>query len=487
MDRHPISPALEPGSVAPRSPATRTRRRALFGWPDLLFLVAGLALNLLADLSVIPILAFLIAFVLGLGLLVIVRWNRPVDLKIYLRSFLVYLMCAGVSAVYRVHFNDEGQLAGDAANFFLFSSTSVGSLTLEQIRNLFSEGAAAIKTWHVIYTAAAWIGIKAVPTLGIALNMVVTALSAVIVLRSAEHLSGQNNRTYRFIELAFSACGLLGLAASIHLRDALILPVVAGLSYAWIRYCSAPTNLWRLFIVLLCSVAATPALYYLRAELLYIPLLLAMVAVASIFGWGKMNVPRTIRILVLVVAAVLGAYSINAYTSVVDQTIDKGREDYSTKVEKTASDRSLGASLIVNQPPPVRAAIGTLYLFIFPIPVWAGLTFGSAYMLFKSVTAVFFYFTLPLVALGIKEALFGKRASAGGAFTALSGSVLAVAIALSSLESRHLIPFLGLLFITATIPDLSNGKTRLLYKNLATVFIALMVLGHLAWGILKIA
>jgi hypothetical protein len=487
VDSHRISPALEPEATSARLPARRRRNLPLFGWPDLVFLAAGLALNLIAEFSVIPVLAFLLAFAVGLGILFGLRWNRPVDLKLYVRSFLVYWMCAGISGVFRTLLNDEGQLVGDAANFFLFSSTNVGGMTLEQIRNLFSEGAAAIKIWHAIYTAASWIGIKAVPSLGISLNMLATALSAVIVLRSAEHISGQNYRTYRFIEIAFSACGLLGLAASIHLRDALILPVVAGLSYAWIRYCISPFNLWRLLIAILCSAAAAPVLYYLRAELLYIPLLLTMVAVAAIFGWGKIPVPRAVRIMVVVVTALVAAYSVNAYTSVVDQTIDKGREDYSTKVEQTSSERSLGAALIVHQSPPVRAVAGTLYLFIFPVPVWAGVTFGTAYMLFKSISAVFFYFALPLVALGIKEALFGKRGSAAGAFAALSGVIVAVAIALSSLEVRHFIPFVGLLFITATIPDLSNGKTRLLYKNLTTGFIALIVLGHVAWGILKLA
>lgn len=59
-------------------------------------------------------------------------------------------------------------------------------------------------------------------------------------------------------------------------------------------------------------------------------------------------------------------------------------------------------TLIVSQPLPIRLVLGSVYLFVFPIPVWSGFQLESAYPLFKSLNAIYFYFLLPFLVISFR-------------------------------------------------------------------------------------
>jgi hypothetical protein len=188
---------------------------------------------------------------------------------------------------------------------------------------------------------------------------------------------------------------------------------------------------------------------------------------------------------------ILGCATVAAFAMIYLQdmiaALDRGREGYAELARDQHTADSLGMALIWNQPLPVRMVLGSIYLYVFPIPFWSGFQLESVYNVFKSANVVFFYFVLPLLAISILRLIRHKQArSVSVLFMLFLTLGFTLAIAGSSLETRHFGAFLLPIFVLATIPDLRERNVRLQYKRYLFVVLSGVIVVHLAWSVLKL-
>lgn len=403
----------------------------------------------------------------------------------YSRVFCVAWFMAGVAAVYARWLADPFQLGSDAFGFYQLASDPQASLGLSELREL-SDGFGAIVLWRWIYDAAAALGIERMRFVGIGFNTLVVGLAAAVALHTCRLFYGPHARREARLMLALSTCGLVWIFAAIHLRDGIVFLVASLTTLAWVRFLRRGGAFGAL--VLLVTLAAIAAAFaVLRTEFVVVPL------VASVLGLVAMVLApaspvRQARRWVAGFALVIGAAVAWTYIAPGLETVDERAGAYREMVRDEASESSLGAKLVVNQPPLVRAFVGSVYLLIFPIPVWAGLVGDSALHLFKALNAFFFYALFPLLGMALRDLLRDASSRSPERLFALGMSVVfIVGIALTSLESRHLGSFLLPIFLLALLPDPDVPDHRRRYGRALALVLSAMVAVHLAWALAKLA
>ena len=167
------------------------------------------------------------------------------------------------------------------------------------------------------------------------------------------------------------------------------------------------------------------------------------------------------------------------------EALSAGNQSYTDHSISQSYD-SFGNALIVRQALPIRLALGSIYLFVFPVPFWSGFQLESAYHLLKSLHVLYMYAVTPLFALTIWRIVrCPQRRTPAVLFLVLVVLGITAGAAYSSLENRHFGAILGLLLSVAVIPDLSEVKERILYRRLLMFFVGSVGTVHLAWLILK--
>ena len=329
------------------------------------------------------------------------------------------------------------------------------------------------------------IGVEKARFVGVGLNTLTVATSAALALCIARLMFGADPRREARLVLMFSACGLFWLFSAIHLRDSVVLLAVTCTLYFWVWYLRRGGVLRLLWLALAMAVM-TAAFAVLRAEFAFVPLVTTVLALTAMM-LGTCTVSHPARRWVALAMLVLGAAFAWGYVALALEAAGTGSETYRGLVEGEAGRESLGARLIVGQPAPVRALLGSIYLLIFPIPVWAGLIGDSALHLFKSLNAWFFYALLPLV--GVALGILWREPQQRGAerlFVLLQAIVFVAAIAMTSLETRHLGSFLVAWMLLALIPDPRSSEHARHYRaGLLTLLFAMTAL-HAAWAAVKL-
>ena len=108
-------------------------------------------------------------------------------------------------------------------------------------------------------------------------------------------------------------------------------------------------------------------------------------------------------------------------------------------------------------------------------------------VLFKSFNVFYFYFVIPLLILALRR-LWKDKSSRSPPVLFLLFLVIGftLAIAGSSLETRHHGAFFVPLFLLALAPDLRIRSEWRQYKQLLILFLSGVGLVHLAWIVLKV-
>jgi hypothetical protein len=309
----------------------------------------------------------------------------------------------------------------------------------------------------------------------------------VVAVKLARRVFGDDQMRHNRLVLLFSSCGLMWLFASLHLRDSAALLCVTLLLYCWIRYLTKSTP-GNLVLVGVATLGGFVGLGLVRTEFVFVPGAMLLAALAAIILFDR---SRGTRKLFAYAIALLGCVvAVVVLIAMRDQlllALGMGYEGYMDETgSETQADDSLGIRFIVGAPLPLRLLFGSAYLFVFPIPVWSGFQLESAYHLFKSCNALYFYLLTPLLFLSFVR-LAGTRALRTPALMFLGFTVLGfmVAIAGTSLETRHFGSFFAALAVLACVPDLRAYKDRTAYRFLALGFVGAMLVLHAAWLALK--
>jgi hypothetical protein len=453
---------------------------------SLLFFLSGSVLNVAAYDSAEPFLASVVFFATGTAILTLTQLGGRLERRMFNRVFGIGWLMAGVAALYANYLNDPFQGFSDPAWFFNLSSGAGPVRSLQELGSI-SEGAGAIVLWRWIYNAFSALGFERGRYLGVLVNVLSVSLAGVVAVKIAFLTYGKDeSRINRLIAL-FSMCGLFWLFAAIHLRDGVVLLAVTTLAYYWVQYLARP-GARSVASLLIATVIGFAVFVFLRTQFLFVPLAMLMAGLSVSLIYDKTRGTRRL----LTYLAAFGGVAVAAilYVRFQDRifaSLVAGYSSYLTMSTAAASANSLGMSLIINQPLPIRIILGSAYLYVYPIPFWAGFQLESAYQLFKSFNAIFFYALIPMLSVALWK--IGRQKNVRTPplmFLLFLGVGFTLAVAGTSGETRHLGAFLVPVFVVALLPDLENGKDRHIYKKHAVVFITMVLLLHISWFVIKL-
>jgi hypothetical protein len=190
--------------------------------------------------------------------------------------------------------------------------------------------------------------------------------------------------------------------AGIHLRDIYAVLLLTVFIWRWLRFLVTALTLTRALGFVAQNVAAGVALSYLRTEFILMPVALATIAMIAgtlrPVGVRSQNVRqrwKTIAVVVVLFGAVISSGSL--------PDLDRASDAYVELAALQNTGSSLGVRFVVNQSLPVRALLGSAYLLIFPIPIWAGLDQLSAYQWYKAANALWMWCVLPWLAIAAND------------------------------------------------------------------------------------
>lgn len=447
----------------------------------------GSVLNIVAYGSIEPFVAAGMLFLFGAVPLWTLALGGAHERKMYGRVFAVGWFMAGVAAIYANYLNDPMQLTRDAGWFFDLASGRASGESLEDL-TVITEGAGAVMLWRSVYDALATVGFEKGRYLGVLVNVVAVAFSGVVAVKMARLVYGNAPSRLDRLVMLFSLCGLFWLFAAIHVRDGVVLLAVTTLAYVWTRYLATP-GLRNLLLLSAATAIAFGAFGFLRTAFLFVPLAMLFAGLGSllIFGKSRRNRGRLIVILAATCVVTAGVLYWGVQEELFRVLLDYSERYQEQSATESASRESLGMALIVNQALPVRLVLGSGYIYVFPVPFWSGLQLDTAYHLFKGFNAIFFYAVIPLVALSLLQLARHKAARTPALMFLLFLAVgFTLAIAGTSLESRHFGAFLAPLFVVALLPELTLRENRRAYKKLVLVFLSMMAMVHVAWLLLKV-
>jgi len=464
------------------SSASAKRRTYLL--PSLIFLAMGCLLHIFAYQSLKPVVAGVIFFMLGACLLRLPSVGGDFERVGFRLVFAIGWFMAGIAAVYANYLNDYMQTFSDADAGRFFELASGKSLSLKSIQSI-TNGAGAVVIWRAVYDAFAFIGFEKERYLGVLVNVTSVAFSCVLAVKMARLVYGNDTSRLNRLIFLFSMCGLFWLFAAIHLRDGAILLGVTALSYVWTRYLAKP-EIQNVVFLVAATVFAFAFFGFFRAEFLFVPLAMLVAGLTAILMFGKFRGTRKVIINILAfIGVVITGVLFSNFQVGLFSALNDGYQGYK-EVMDVSSD-SLGIALIVNQPILLRLIFGSFYLYLFPIPFWSGLELGTAYHLFKSLNALFFYALIPLIALSLLKIARDKAVRTPTLMFMLFISLgFTLGIAGTSLEGRHLGAFLVPLLVLGLLPDLTQKKDRNAYKGFLVTFLFMMAMLHLVWLVIKL-
>lgn len=466
--------------------STTSAKRRTYLLPSLAFLVMGCLLHIFAYQSLEPVAAVIIFFMLGTCLLWLPSAGGYFERIGFRLVFAIGWFMAGIAAVYANYLNDPFQDLSDAAWFFELASMNSTDTSLSSIQSI-TEGSGAIVIWRAVYDVFAVIGFEKGPYLGVLVNVTSVAFSCVLAVKMARLVYGNDTSRLNRLIFLFSICGLFWLFAAIHLRDGIILLSITMLSYIWTRYLEN-SNIQNIVTLVAATIIAFIFFGFLRTEFLFIPLAMLVVGLAAILMFSKLSGTRKVftYILALIGIVITGVIFSSLLEGLLSSLI-RNNDGYSEAAGLRGSSDSLGMALIVNQPILLRLIFGSAYIFIFPIPVWSGFQLESAYHLFKSFNTLFFYALVPLIALSILRIVQDKDVRTPSLMFLLFIMIgFMLAIAGTSLETRHFGAFLVPVLVLALLPDLTLKKYRHAYKVFLVIFISIMAMLHFVWLVIKL-
>ena len=244
--------------------------------------------------------------------------------------------------------------------------------------------------------------------------------------------------------------------------------LISLMLFSWISYIKKNTFL-NLIGLLLVNSFCFFTYSYIRPEFVLTPFALLLCFLVSIVLVGPERNPFYFKGLKTIALGVFLISLFAIWQSDLINFVDSAYQAYIILNQTLQSSSSLGTTLIVEAPIPIRLILGSIYLYVFPIPFWAELQINSLYHIFKFLNLIYFYFFVPLVILSIFYFFKLKRnRSLINYFLLFSIIGFTASIALTSLETRHLGQFLPFLMLFSLIPPLEN---KVEYLNYFKIFL----------------
>lgn len=441
----------------------------------------GALLIVLVNQTGAPLL-FLTVFVV-FGLMLCLGFGKH-EQRAFGLSFALCVLVMSLSEIYAQLVFGQIQNTGDAVNFYRISTERFwGTVT-----NIKSDGSLAWFVCNRLYTLNRTLGFENAPWVGILLNVFLVGLSAGLTIRTARHVFGSDARRLKLLGVLFATCGMFWLFGALHLRDSFTLFAQTLLLYGFVRALTLPQMANGILLSIILSVV-TFSSYYLREEGIA---LIAVFCVLGLVSWTRDRKYGGVRLfLLLIVGLMLAVIFIDEIVLYQELALKKIISVYTLYHEiAVAAKPGLGYSWVVDQPLLIRLLTGSVYMHIFPIPLWGYFTptLGE-YHWIKGYQGLYLATLTPFGIVGIYTALKQTIRRVPNApplcFLALYTISTLFSVVMTSLETRHLGQFLPAFLILSVLPDRQSPRIRSQLKLCCVIWYGVVVSVHFLWGVSK--
>ena len=450
-------------------------------------MLLGATIIAIVNLSVAPFLLAPVFLTAGLILHRFVFLKGHYERRTFALTFSIAMLLAGLSQAYAIAISGELQTTSDAQTLYAVAVNRLDAGTFDEIRRL-ADAPLAVIIWRYEYFLTKSLGIDDGPWVGIMLNSYVVALTGVVTVATARLIFGQDQRRLTLVGTLFAFTGIFWLFAALFLRDSFILLANTFLLYVFVRLLKS-LSIVNGILVGASLLGTYYAFLNLRAELIPLLPLLLLLGLASWCrrspGWS-----RAVLLTIGGVAVLLVFYPfILNYSSSGADFADVSSDFYASLVVDSGS-LGLGYKLVVDQPLPIRLLTGSLYMHLFPIPLWHGFStsLGESQWI-KSYMGFYFVIIAPAgfygALLAVKRGVKGAAMAPPVLFVALFLILGLVAVVITSLETRHYGQFIPAFLILAAIPDINNGAVHRQLQRLSFVWYGAVIAIHAMWLFLR--
>lgn len=437
----------------------------------LLLVLAGGLLQSYANETIDAFFASILLLATGICLLSAALPGRLPELRAFLLSFGVCIFAGGLAQCYSLSVSGDLMSSTDANNFFAtilrhppyYSLQDLATIWLGD-RFLGFGAPLAIVIWQQVYHVFSMLGFTHAPYVGLMFNALAVGLSGSVTVLTARLLFGDDHWRLRRVGNMYAACGLFGLFGAILIRDSFTLFLNLLVFWSLVRWLQQPTV--RNYAVSLIVTGLTGlAMWYLRKNSTYLFGLFHMMALFCWYWRGKKSLGHLLATIFLPIVLCFASAFVYQYFSASLEALTTESENYVELAAKDSAGDSLGMALVINQPLPVRAALGSGVLLAFPIPLWAYLKSGATeYEIIKTWHGLYMIFVLPLAFAGFAGVIRSLRRrdnyTSEQVFIALYAASMLAAVAATSLETRHIGQFLPAFLLLAAMPDTRKRKER---------------------------
>ena len=450
-------------------------------------MLVGICLLIMANKTIGPLILPFLFLAAGLVIHLLPAFRDPYVRRAFVLSFCTCVLVTGLAQNYALAVFGEVQTAGDAIRFYDTVVMDTDSLTFHGGARLEIAAPLPVFLWRIVYRHTVVGPIEIGPWIGILLNSFLIAMSASIAVKAASYLTGNNPYSLRRLGSLFACCGMFWLFGALHVRDAFALFLNVIVIWACVKALASPGLKNSITAAIVIALSAL-AMSYVRSGLVA---LFIVVVLLALFSWTRRATSNALALILpmaaifigLVLIPVILPYTGQVAFAVAERAVHYGAGQY--------VPGSLGAKLVVNQPMPIRIPVGSVYMLVHPVPFWAGfrLSMGE-YHWIKSYHAMFLLWVVPSAIVGLVMAL--RRTVAGGvtapamSFVALYVIVTLMAVAATSLETRHYAQFLPAFLLLAALPDKNDPTVRRKLILAAAGWYSFMTVGYVIWFGLKL-
>lgn len=437
------------------------------------------------------ILTFIFFFI---GFIIVNIFQLPSQDKLFFYFYLsLSIFFSGITAIFFNQLGVKDFNTPDAANFHRWAAIydwldnySLFDTRVHNSRN-FTEGGLAIYSWRFIYNILNSIGLDKGHYIGIYVNNLLVALTGLISLRTVSLIYNKDKIKKRMFALLFTLASIHILYASILLRDSYIIFFISILFYFWMKTIKQ-VNIYNVLNTVLISCIISFLYIYLRTEYYYLPIVFFFIAILSkILSSKFFNNFSISNILFIVIISLAATALIHTLVPGIYEAIINGYNNYNNVIfEYFPKETSLGTLFIIDIPIYLRALVGPIYLFMFPIPVWSGFFAGNGYQLLISMHSLFMHFWIPLLLFSIYHFIKSKKYRTSELyFCILIFFIFTIGVALTSIDTRHLGNFLFIGIIFSLIGLEIKKKDTVKYYLLYLFWLVSVASIHFLWFLLK--
>jgi hypothetical protein len=415
------------------------------------------------------------------------------ELRVFWLSFGTCVLVGGLAQSYSRAVFGEVMSTVDANKFFGMIYARPPYDTLEDLATVWTGdgflgfGAPlAIIIWQQVYHLFSTLGFSHAPYIGVLFNAFVVGLSGSVTVLTARSLFGDDSWRLRRVGNLHAICGLFVLFGTILIRDGFTLFLNLLVFWSLIHWLQRPT-VRNYVVALVLTGLAGLCIWYLRKNSTYLFGLFHMMALFCWYWRGRKSFGHLLATVALPIILIFASAFLYQYFSASFDALATESENYVELAAKESQGDSLGMSLVVNQPLPVRAALGSGVLLAFPIPLWAYLKPGaSEYEVIKTWQGLFMIYMLPLAFVGFAGVIRSIRHrdayTSEQVFIALYALSMLMAVAATSLETRHIGQFLPAFLLLAAMPDTREPRERQRVRSMAYTWVAVLGGVHLLWA-----